>query len=126
MSGQRGLPKDEAQAVKWYRKAAEAGYAPSMVDLGFMYQHGRGGLSKDDAQAVSWFRKAAEAGEAPGMAYLGFMYAYGRGGLPKDDAQAVSWYKKAAAAGTPPRDVAQTLAVSVPTLYRWVPASGRV
>jgi DNA invertase Pin-like site-specific DNA recombinase len=26
-------------------------------------------------------------------------------------------------AGTPPRDVAQSLGVSVPTLYRWVPAS---
>jgi DNA invertase Pin-like site-specific DNA recombinase len=34
--------------------------------------------------------------------------------------------KKLLAAGTPPRDVAQTLGVSVPTLYRWVPASGRV
>jgi DNA invertase Pin-like site-specific DNA recombinase len=28
-------------------------------------------------------------------------------------------------AGTPPRDVAQSLGVSVPTLYRWVPASDR-
>ena len=26
------------------------------------------------------------------------------------------------AAGTPPREVAQSLGVSVPTLYRWVPA----
>ena len=29
------------------------------------------------------------------------------------------------AAGTSPREVAQSLGVSVPTLYRWVPASGR-
>ncbi|MGA8481758.1 MAG: helix-turn-helix domain-containing protein, partial [Chthoniobacterales bacterium] len=28
--------------------------------------------------------------------------------------------------GTPPRDVAQSLGVSVPTLYRWVPASTRI
>lgn len=27
--------------------------------------------------------------------------------------------------GTPPRDVAENLGVSVPTLYRWLPASGR-
>ncbi|WP_455566674.1 helix-turn-helix domain-containing protein [Pseudarthrobacter oxydans] len=26
--------------------------------------------------------------------------------------------------GTPPREVADTLGVSVPTLYRWVPAAG--
>lgn len=29
------------------------------------------------------------------------------------------------AAGTPPRDVAENLGVSVPTLYRWLPASAR-
>ncbi|MGH8210351.1 MAG: recombinase family protein [Steroidobacteraceae bacterium] len=33
--------------------------------------------------------------------------------------------KRLLADGTPPRDVAQNLGVSVPTLYRWVPASGR-
>ncbi|MHA7305762.1 helix-turn-helix domain-containing protein [Arthrobacter sp. TMN-49] len=26
--------------------------------------------------------------------------------------------------GTPPREVANSLGVSVPTLYRWVPATG--
>lgn len=31
--------------------------------------------------------------------------------------------KKLLASGTPPRDVAKNLGVSVPTLYRWVPAS---
>ena len=30
------------------------------------------------------------------------------------------------AGGTPPRDVADNLGVSVPTLYRWLPASARV
>ena len=29
------------------------------------------------------------------------------------------------AGGTPPKDVAQTLGVSVPTLYRWLPAAER-
>lgn len=31
--------------------------------------------------------------------------------------------RKLLAAGTPPREVAQSLGVSVPTLYRWIPAS---
>ena len=30
------------------------------------------------------------------------------------------------AGGTPPRDVAEDLGISVPTLYRWLPASARV
>jgi DNA invertase Pin-like site-specific DNA recombinase len=34
--------------------------------------------------------------------------------------------KNLLAAGTPPREVAQSLGVSVPTLYRWVPAGSRV
>ena len=34
--------------------------------------------------------------------------------------------KKLLANGVQPRDVAMNLGVSVPTLYRWIPASGRV
>ena len=33
--------------------------------------------------------------------------------------------KKLLANGVPPRDVAKNLGVSVPTLYRWIPASAR-
>ncbi len=29
------------------------------------------------------------------------------------------------ASGTPPKDVAHNLGVSIPTLYRWLPASGQ-
>jgi len=31
--------------------------------------------------------------------------------------------KKLLTSGVPPRDVAKNLGVSVPTLYRWIPAS---
>ena len=33
--------------------------------------------------------------------------------------------RKLLASGTPSRDVAQSLGVSVPTLYRWIPASSK-
>jgi DNA invertase Pin-like site-specific DNA recombinase len=33
--------------------------------------------------------------------------------------------RKLLASGTPPREVAHSLSVSIPTLYRWVPASSR-
>ena len=33
--------------------------------------------------------------------------------------------RKLLASGTPPQEVAHSLGVSVPTLYRWVPASSR-
>ena len=62
-----GVPRDEAQADIWYRKAVEqyvkaerdAGQAP----LGEMYETGRGAL-RDDAQAAIWFQKAADQGHA--------------------------------------------------------------
>lgn len=33
--------------------------------------------------------------------------------------------KKLLNSGTPPKDVAMSLGVSIPTLYRWIPANGR-
>ena len=69
-SGRGGLPKDDSQAVSWFRKAVEAGDALGMANLGVMYANGQGGLPKDDSQAVSWYRKAAEAGDAYAVAAL--------------------------------------------------------
>jgi len=57
----RGVAKDEAQAVQWYRKAAEQGDASAQTDLGVMYRDGRG-VTADQALALHWFRKAAEQG----------------------------------------------------------------
>ena len=32
-----GVPKDDAEAVKWYRKAADQGYATAQFNLGVIY-----------------------------------------------------------------------------------------
>jgi len=52
---------------------------------------------------------------------------YGRKGgrKPKMTESKVESAKKLLASGIPPKDVAKNLGVSVPTLYRWLPASGR-
>lgn len=95
-----GVPRDDVQAVRWYRKAADAGNTMAMSNLGFMFHNGHG-VRKDDVQAVRWLRKAADTGNTMAMVNLGLMYDQGLGGLPKDDMQAVSWYRKAAEAGSP-------------------------
>jgi TPR repeat protein len=64
------LAKDGAQAVIWFRKAADGGNLGSMRNLGVMYENGQGGLPKDAVQAVSWYRKAADAGDAQALAAL--------------------------------------------------------
>ena len=47
------------------------------------------------------------------------------GRKPKMTASKIESAKKLLASGTPPREVAKDLGVSIPTLYRWLPASGR-
>jgi len=97
-----GVPKNSAEAVKWYRKAAEQGYAGAQHNLGFMYDFGMG-VPEDKVEAVKWYRKAAEQGNASAQLMLGLMYEIGRG-VPEDDAEAVKWYRKAAEQGN---DIAQ-------------------
>ena len=56
-----GVPVDEAQAVHWYRLAAEQGNPDAQFDLAASYRNGEG-VAEDDAEAVRWFRMAAEQG----------------------------------------------------------------
>ena len=45
------------------------------------------------------------------------------GRKPKMTDSKIESAKKLLASGVPPKDVAKNLGVSIPTLYRWVPAS---
>lgn len=47
------------------------------------------------------------------------------GRRPKMTRSKIESAKKLLASGIPPKDVARNLGVSIPTLYRWVPASDR-
>jgi TPR repeat protein len=94
---QTEVAKDEVEAVRRYRRAAEVGDTDAMNNLGLMYANGRG-VARDDVEAVRWYRKAVEAGNTVAMGNVGFMYANGRG-VAKDDVEAVRWYRKAVEAG---------------------------
>src|SRR6266436_2993486 len=93
-SGTLGVAKDEAEAVKWFRKAAEQNVADAQFSLGVCYANGRG-VAEDDAESVKWFRKAAEQNYARAQYNLGVRYTNGRG-VAKDDAESVKWFRKAA------------------------------
>ena len=95
--GKNGVSKDYAEAVKWYRKAAEQGLARAQTWLGSCYYYGNG-ISQDYAEAVKWFRKAAEQGDASAQTWLGICYYNGEG-VSQDYAEAVKWYRKAAEQG---------------------------
>ena len=85
------------EAVRWYRLAAEQGYAAAQFNLGVMYATGEG-VPEDDAEAVRWYRLAAEQGYAAAQFNLGLMYATGEG-VPEDAAEAVRWVRLAAEQG---------------------------
>jgi uncharacterized protein len=92
-----GVLKDYAEALKWYRLAAEQGRASAQGNLGDMYLNGSGVL-KDYAEALKWYRLAAEQGFASSQVNLGVMYEYGAGVL-QDNVIAHMWYNIASANG---------------------------
>ena len=54
----RGVPQDDAEAVRWHHQAAEQGHALAQAKLGAMYAMGRG-VPQDYVQAHKWFNLAA-------------------------------------------------------------------
>jgi TPR repeat protein len=56
---------DYAEAVKWFRLAAEHGHSGAQCHLGEMYAEGHG-VEQDYVQAHMWFNLAAAAGETGG------------------------------------------------------------
>ncbi len=53
----QGAPKNNAEAVKWYRRAAAQGHARAQYNLGAAYANGTG-LKADSETAVKWLSKA--------------------------------------------------------------------
>ena len=60
-SGTLGVAKDEAEAVKWFRKAAEQNVADAQFSLGVCYDSGEG-VAKDEVEAYKWWLLAAGQG----------------------------------------------------------------
>jgi TPR repeat protein len=56
-----GVPQNDAEAVKWFRLAAEQDYADAQFFLGGMYGLGRG-VPVDNVEAYMWVSLAAARG----------------------------------------------------------------
>jgi uncharacterized protein len=57
----RGVPKNEATALSWYRKAAAQNDPAAEYFIGMMYENGSG-VAKDLKTAIEWYKKSAEHG----------------------------------------------------------------
>ena len=57
-----GISEDDAEALKWYRKSANQGFAKAQVNLGMTYDNGKG-IPENDVKAYSWWSVAKAQGE---------------------------------------------------------------
>jgi hypothetical protein len=89
-----GVPKDDASALIWFRKAADQGEDVALFNLGLAYDKGDG-VPRDSAQAAVWYRKAADKGNVAAQINLGSLYTSGEG-VPKDLMLAYMWADLAA------------------------------
>jgi TPR repeat protein len=71
-----GTVADGTRAVVWCLKAADAGNARAMANLGGFYATGNG-VPRDLDQSVLWYDRAAQLGHGKAAATLGIMYALG-------------------------------------------------
>jgi len=67
-----GVPRDCAEALKWYRLAADQGDANAQNSLGVKHLSGEG-VPQDYAEALKWLRLAADQGQASAQFNLGQM-----------------------------------------------------
>ena len=93
----KGVPRDAAEAARWYGRAAEQNDLPALAQLGMLYQRGEG-VRPDWKAAHRLLKQAAEGGNAYAMREFAFMVLDGRG-QPANLNEALQWYRKAAEAG---------------------------
>jgi TPR repeat protein len=89
--------QDYAQALIWYRRAAERWHARAEYNLALAYQNGEA-VPKDLEQAIDWYRKASDQGDVLALMNLGAMYENGVG-VSADYLKAADLYRKAAEEG---------------------------
>ena len=85
----RGVLRDDAESMSWYRKAAERGVPAAQYNLGVMYSKGQG-VPQDYFEAAKWYRIAADRGVPRAQLNLGLLYADGLG-VPQNYVLAHMW-----------------------------------
>jgi TPR repeat protein len=95
--GRESAPKNLTQAVYWYVKAADQGYAQAQFNLGVLYEDGRG-VTKDYVEAAKLYLLAAQEGLDEAQFRLGRLFYNGRG-VPEDIEKAGYWFNLASKRG---------------------------
>lgn len=92
-----GVPRDEAEARIWYKKAADLGSPRAHYLAGLTYANGAG-VEQDLEKAARSFTEAAERGHAEAQVRLGRAFINGEG-VERDVLWGCRWYDRAAVQG---------------------------
>jgi len=92
-----GVPRNVEEGIRWFDRAANAGFVPAQFRLAGIYEKGAG-VKKDLNRARKLYLAAAEKGHAKAMHNLAVLFAEGVDGKP-DYRAAAHWFRKAAAHG---------------------------
>ena len=95
----KGVARNYADALAWFRKAAEKNDAAALDNLGWMYEHGFG-TATDFPVAAKYYQASADKGHLQGEWNLGRMYAETSWGH-YDNAEAARRYRQTARARAP-------------------------
>lgn len=95
--GDHLIERDDGEALRWYRAAAEQGDAEAQNNLGSMYLNGVG-VAKNAEMATTLYRRAAEQGLDVAQFNLALNYLHGTG-VEQDDRVAAQWLVQATAQG---------------------------
>lgn len=96
--GNHGLDKDNVEAFKLFKLAAEQGHANAQGKLGWFYEEGIG-IEPDSTKSVYWNSLAADAGDTSAMNAMGWSYWEGRGGLIPDPERALDYFQRSCDGG---------------------------
>lgn len=88
-----GVSRNEREAIRWYRAAAESGYPEAQNSLGSILQ-----AKKHYSEARGWYEKAADQDHAHATNNLAYLYDLGLG-VSQDRQKALSLYAHAADLG---------------------------
>ena len=89
--------QDYAEAMRWYRVAADQGNPQAQVQIGNLYTDGQG-VAQDYGEAMGWFQKAAVQGNYEAQNNIGWFYL-SAWGVTQDYGEAMRWFRLAADQG---------------------------
>lgn len=116
------VDRDEAQALTWYRRAAEAGHPDALFRLGKIHHDGLLGQPVDYTAAVRHYRQAAARGIPEAMFNLGAMHVSARG-VKRDYVEGLAWLIVSSQHGAPAEAGIQQVRQRLSRRPEWIAAA---